>query len=82
MIRINDTEAYVQEDDSVASIAFEAGISIDTLCKLNGVERNRSDKWLVRKFKNGDPIIVSSLEAQEARDKHIFDVMTDIDMGE
>lgn len=79
MIRINDTEAYVQEDDSVASIAFEAGISIDTLCKLNGVERNRSDKWLVRKFKNGDPITVSTEDQQKARDQAVIDTMKDLE---
>lgn len=79
MIRINDTEAYVQEDDSVASIAFEAGISIDTLCKLNGVERDRSDKWLVRKFKNGDPITVATEDLQAARDQAVIDTMKDLE---
>lgn len=79
MIRINDTEAYVQEYDSVASIAFEAGISIDTLCKLNGVKRDRSDKWLVRKFKNGAPITVSTEDMQAARDQTIIDTMKDLE---
>lgn len=73
-------KALVEGSDSLASIAYEVGVTMDDLCSMNFVDRAKSDVWLVRMYRHRIPITVP-IPQQERNDEHIMDVVTGIDFG-
>lgn len=73
-------KALVEGWDSLASISYQVGVTMDDLCSMNFVDRTKSDVWLVRMYQNQIPIIVP-IPQHERNDEHIMDVVTSIDFG-
>ena len=73
-------KALVEGWDSLASISYQVGVTMDDLCSMNFVDRAKSDVWLVRMYRHRIPIIVP-IPQQEKNDEHIMDVVTSIDFG-
>lgn len=73
-------KALVEGWDSLASISYQVGVTMDDLCSMNFVDRAKSDVWLVRMYRHRIPIIVP-IPQQERNDEHIMDVVTGIHFG-
>lgn len=73
-------KALVEVSDSLASISYQVGVTMDDLCSMNFVDRTKSDVWLVRMYRHRIPITVP-IPQQEKNDEHIMDVVTSIDFG-
>lgn len=73
-------KALVEGSDSLASISYQVGVTMDDLCSMNFVDRAKSDVWLVRMYRHRIPITVP-ISQQERNDEHIMDVVTGIDFG-
>lgn len=73
-------KALVEGWDSLASISYEVGVTMDDLCSMNFVDRAKSDVWLVRMCRHRIPITVP-IPQQEKNDEHIMDVVTSIHFG-
>ena len=73
-------KALVEGWDSLASISYQVGVTMDDLCSMNFVYRDNIDFLLVRMYRHRIPIIVP-IPQQERNDEHIMDVVTGIHFG-
>lgn len=72
--------ALVEASDSLASISYQVGVTMDDLCSMNFVDRAKSDVWLVRMYRHRIPITVP-IPQHERNDEHIMDVVAGIHFG-
>lgn len=70
----------VEASDSLASISYQVGVTMDDLCSMNFVDRAKSDVWLVRMYRHRIPITVP-IPQHERNDEHIMDVVAGIHFG-